>query len=894
MRRRLLVLLSTMVLWGVSAAVASANTITVDGDPSDWITPPVLGSDLGQIARDGASHGEYAWSDATGDERTDFASPDPQGDISGLRITSDGTHLYVLVRYGTVLSTMYGNGAPMVQIAVDIDRVDGSGSTAFEGLADTDVASSAAWEYLVKTRLGSSSAGSVSPPAVYATSGGADVASGASEAIATSSGATYLEVAIPWANLGLSAAPSEPLRFTVAAFRATATDDTWDIGGAGVSNALDAVTNYGAPGSAHNTYDEVTDGVVDYHFDVWFDLDPDQEPASPLTVSEVYYNTVGSATAEEWVELYNATAVDLPLSGYDVGDEETPGGGEGMYGFPATATLLPGHAAVVAQRATGFSALYALDPDYELNDTAPLVPDMTRDTAWATGSVNLANAGDQVLLLDPSYTIVDLVTWGSGAFGGLVPNAGVAAGHSIARSPVRGDTDDCSVDFTDLGTPTPEAVEGACLDGAGAPAAPGTPCSTGSRCMVGETCIRPAGGGALCMGGSAVTCSDDGDPCTGDMCDPDFGGCHPPSPLGTPCADTTPDDCDVAKCDGTGLCDQAAAPETTGHVCRPAAGPCDVDEQCDGVTGGACPTDAVQPTTVQCRAAAGPCDVAESCDGTSVDCPLDGFAPSTTQCRAAAGACDVAEDCTGSSADCPLDGFAPPTTQCRAAAGACDVAEDCTGSSADCPADAVAPSTAVCRVAAGPCDVAENCDGTSVDCPADALAPSTTVCRGAAGDCDEAESCTGSSPLCPGDAFAATGTSCDDGDACTAGETCDGAGGCGGGSDVCTDAGMPPADAGMMADAGSDAGTMSSDAGVTMSDAGFGDAATSDAGQGDGAVGDAGSDAGVTRARTSPGCACRVGAPGSGDRAPWGASGLFGLVAVALFTRRRRRGRAHP
>jgi len=87
----------------------------------------------------------------------------------------------------------------------------------------------------------------------------------------------------------------------------------------------------------------------------------------------------------------------------------------------------------------------------------------------------------------------------------------------------------------------------------------------------------------------------------------------------------------------------------------------------------------------------------------------------------------------------------------------------------------------VCRdkPAENVCDVeAEHCDGTSLDCPEDTFEPATLECRAAAGQCDEPEQCTGSSPLCPDDAFSSTEKECDDGNACTYDDRCDGAGGC--------------------------------------------------------------------------------------------------------------------
>lgn len=75
--------------------------------------------------------------------------------------------------------------------------------------------------------------------------------------------------------------------------------------------------------------------------------------------------------------------------------------------------------------------------------------------------------------------------------------------------------------------------------------------------------------------------------------------------------------------------------------------------------------------------------------------------------------------------------------------------------------------------------------GGGLACPADTFVPSGSVCRAATGTCDVAESCSGSSPACPANAFVPAGLSCNDGQACTFNDACNGAGGCGGTTVTC-------------------------------------------------------------------------------------------------------------
>jgi hypothetical protein len=193
--------------------------------------------------------------------------------------------------------------------------------------------------------------------------------------------------------------------------------------------------------------------------------------------------------------------------------------------------------------------------------------------------------------------------------------------------------------------------------------------------------------------------------------------------------------------------------------------------------------------------------VAEACTGTSVDCPPDTVLDAGTVCRASVGACDVAETCTGTSGSCPADHLAPTGTVCRAATGVCDAAETCTGTATTCPADAVQPAGTECRAAVGSCDVAELCDGTTKGCPPDLQRADGSVCDDASActrldkcqsgvcagtpvvcvvldGCHNAGTCDVGTGVCSNPAKA-NGSACDDGNVCTAADSCQ-AGVCGG------------------------------------------------------------------------------------------------------------------
>lgn len=250
-----------------------------------------------------------------------------------------------------------------------------------------------------------------------------------------------------------------------------------------------------------------------------------------------------------------------------------------------------------------------------------------------------------------------------------------------------------------------------------------TDCSSGSPVCV-STGVREAG--VVCRAassecdldemcdGTAPTCPEDvladtGTPCTAGFCNAGAcGGCEP----GVACATGNACELGTVRCEGdTPVCEGSGFRDA-GTVCRPAAGPCDLEEVCTGA-GASCPSDARAPSSTVCRDAAGACDTAENCTGSSDACPADRFR-SGNICRVSSGACDVADTCSGSSAVCPADQFRPSSFVCRDG-GLCDPEETCSGSSASCPPDTFTSAGTYCG--APTCDGFGPCMGT--DCGAD-------------------------------------------------------------------------------------------------------------------------------------------------------------------------------
>ncbi len=436
----------TLLLWSLDTP-AMAYTVTVDGDGSDWVMTPTTQVNLGQIARDTAGQGEYTWTDNSGDERTSFASPDPNVDLLQFRITADRDNLYFTAAMSDII-TATGRSAPQIRVAIDTDRQYQAGNQYLESTS-TSVTHTAYWEYLLVTPFGS--AGSpISQTLVYTDDAFDFFALTGTAAI--SDGGDVIEFSVPWSALGMSGPPTLPLRFTVGVCRADVDDNCLLTPTMG-SRILDALTNYNDPGSTDNTVSETADSRLDYSFDLFFEADGD--PYSPLLISEVLYDPSpgGTDTISEFIEIYNASPINIDLSGYKVGDEETIGGGEGMERFPG-GTIPPGGVIVLAYNADSFVNTYGFLPDYAIQAGGQTVSTTSDYDTWATGSIALSNSGDEVILLDGANTAIDVVEYADSTpeWPGLAnTDFGVNEGESMERVPADQDTNDIALDFSARG-----------------------------------------------------------------------------------------------------------------------------------------------------------------------------------------------------------------------------------------------------------------------------------------------------------------------------------------------------------------------------------------------------------------------------------------------------------
>jgi hypothetical protein len=177
-----------------------------------------------------------------------------------------------------------------------------------------------------------------------------------------------------------------------------------------------------------------------------------------LLISEVLYFPLGSNPEEEWFEVYNAGSGPANLYDYKIGDEETIGQGEGMMRFPPGSVLLEDEILVVANQASSFYSKYGFYPDFELANTDAVVPDLTTYGEWSSGSINLSQTEDELLLLDKNDQVQDSLSWESStwAFSPAIP--GVPQGYSLARVPANVDTNQAS-DWVGQAQPNPGQID---------------------------------------------------------------------------------------------------------------------------------------------------------------------------------------------------------------------------------------------------------------------------------------------------------------------------------------------------------------------------------------------------------------------------------------------------
>lgn len=144
-----------------------------------------------------------------------------------------------------------------------------------------------------------------------------------------------------------------------------------------------------------------------------------------VVISEVFYDTPGTDSDEEWIEFYNNSPVDIDVSGWTVTDNNGTGG---TFTFPAGSIIGSGTYFTAAANSTGFLNLYGYDAD-------------------VYGSIpSLNNDGDALVLKNKEGTEMDAMGYEGGGTGGLPTGWGsstepsASTGSTVVRSDASTDT----------------------------------------------------------------------------------------------------------------------------------------------------------------------------------------------------------------------------------------------------------------------------------------------------------------------------------------------------------------------------------------------------------------------------------------------------------------------
>jgi predicted extracellular nuclease len=133
---------------------------------------------------------------------------------------------------------------------------------------------------------------------------------------------------------------------------------------------------------------------------------PVQSASSTILITAVYYDTYISGEPDEAYRLMNVSGSPVSLTDWTVSD------GEGT--ITLIGTLPAGDSLWIAREADDFESEFGFKPDYEYgSNTDPAVPDLAR-----SGTMALANSGDEMILRDDASAIVDSVVYDGGSTSG--------------------------------------------------------------------------------------------------------------------------------------------------------------------------------------------------------------------------------------------------------------------------------------------------------------------------------------------------------------------------------------------------------------------------------------------------------------------------------------------
>ena len=501
MKRKLLACITslTLLLSLLLVGNVGAHSITVDTPPppqgtglgdrthADWFARSPSGAGTAMIARNNVGWGEFIFNDYPRDQRIITTTQDitKSTDLDWFAVTGDLAYFSFVAKLDRIDGALDN---PQVELMVAIST-DAGGQTALPDGVGVTMSAASAWEYVIQTQFDDDNTpptlGNFNDPSIWDGTGGPPSENNCSDCEAQLLGSSnggvpgnFIELKVPWDEIGGKPAPGTAVRLTVATFYN--------------DHDLSVIPNDGHPTSllidvaskTNLTKNVLDQGPINSYFDVHFA--DDGEVFSPLVVTEFNPNPSGSeppgptGTGTEWIEIYNASNFPVELGDYKIGDTATIGSSsEAIRRFP-NKTLAPGDIVLVVQRQDKppISTVPA-SPNvtiYESSTTTANGNDLSAYTTPSTNFIGLDNRRDQIVLFDGQDTIADFVEYNeegninppfTNSVSYVLPPAGAPEGnqYSYERCPAIRDTNNAKIDFVPHDTfglqasaPTPGAL----------------------------------------------------------------------------------------------------------------------------------------------------------------------------------------------------------------------------------------------------------------------------------------------------------------------------------------------------------------------------------------------------------------------------------------------------
>ncbi|MEK8024248.1 MAG: Ig-like domain-containing protein, partial [Candidatus Hydrogenedentota bacterium] len=227
------------------SASVTGNPIGVDGDPSEWTgTGPTTDRTYSII------NGQWIWRDPPADQRTDATDPDSNYDLTEVRFTGDVNGVSFLGKFTDISAS----NLPFISLAVDKDQLAGSGEEWFSSNTDMTMADTGRRDYEIVINSNKTGYYGVGDNNWNWSDTGSSF---------ISPGNNVIEANFQWYSLGITL--PKLVRFTMGVAQHDGAGSAAEIFG---SDALDAVTT-----ATGNTWTEISDGQLDYNFDIGFNAD---------------------------------------------------------------------------------------------------------------------------------------------------------------------------------------------------------------------------------------------------------------------------------------------------------------------------------------------------------------------------------------------------------------------------------------------------------------------------------------------------------------------------------------------------------------------------------------------------------------------------------------------